>query len=541
MRIACLYLPGFVIQVHVRSAPHLMGTAFAVVAIGDRDVPRIRAASRHALEAGVRPGMTVTQARAVAAGAKLIDAAPEAYRQARHALGELALGLSVTVDIGDEGAVYALLPPGASGAAFCDKLVGAAARLGFQARAAVADDRFTAWAATQARRDERVQVVPVGGSARYLAPLGLELLGAFIDVDVRKTLGLLGVRTLGDFAALPPPSVGRRWARGAVDAQTLARGLDPRPLQPFMPAEPIRESVELEADVVELEPLAFVMRPLFERAITRLVGRARAVARAALRLRGEGRTTELTVAPSQPTTSARILVDLSRAHLAERRLEHPVKTLEIEVLADGEAVSEALELFPRSVEAVDPAQVDLAVARLAAAFGSEAVFGAELADRYRPEAAWTKRPFAPPQAPAFHKRDSASLRPFHKTDSASLRPFHKTDSASLRPRPGRRKEPPRIVPEVARGGDSVLRLVTPPTAVEVEGADDPLCPPRAVALGGVRHAVAQASGPTRLEGEWWTDSPLARDYFEVATDDGGRYWLYRDHADGRFYLHGVFD
>jgi len=47
--------------------------------------------------------------------------------------------------------------------------------------------------------------------------------------------------------------------------------------------------------------------------------------------------------------------------------------------------------------------------------------------------------------------------------------------------------------------------------------------------------------PISLEGEWWTENPFARDYFEVATSDGGRYWLYRDHADGRFYLHGVFD
>ena len=63
LRIAGLYLPGFLLQVHVRSAPHLMGSAFAIVAVGDREVPRILSASRHALEAGVRPGMTVTQAR----------------------------------------------------------------------------------------------------------------------------------------------------------------------------------------------------------------------------------------------------------------------------------------------------------------------------------------------------------------------------------------------------------------------------------------------------------------------------------------------
>jgi protein ImuB len=60
-------------------------------------------------------------------------------------------------------------------------------------------------------------------------------------------------------------------------------------------------------------------------------------------------------------------------------------------------------------------------------------------------------------------------------------------------------------------------------------------------VDGTIHRVTHASGPTRLEGEWWTDEPLARDYYEVETEDGGRYWLYRDRTDGKLYLHGVLD
>ncbi len=94
-----------------------------------------------------------------------------------------------------------------------------------------------------------------------------------------------------------------------------------------------------------------------------------------------------------------------------------------------------------------------------------------------------------------------------------------------------------------RTGNTALRLVEPPASVESEGAldADPPRPPIAVAIDGRRRRVASAHGPTRLEGEWWTEAPMARDYFEVETEDGGHYWLYRDRADGRFYLHGVFD
>jgi hypothetical protein len=172
------------------------------------------------------------------------------------------------------------------------------------------------------------------------------------------------------------------------------------------------------------------------------------------------------------------------------------------------------------------AAVDLAVARLAAAFGAEAVHGARLLDRHRPEAAYERMPFAP----------LLDLR------------GGRSGSGSGRDRDGRARRPPReaprVLPMVARGGCDALRLIEPPASIEADGVvdgEDPPRPPSVVANDGKRRRVAAARGPTRLEGEWWTDEPLARDYFEVETDDGGRYWLYRDHADGRFYLHGVFD
>lgn len=514
MRFACLHVPGFVVQVHARTTPSLIGTAFAVVSAGENEVPRITACSRRAREHGLKVGLTATQARAVSSQVTLIDAAPRAYAQAMQALGEAALGLSVTVDIQTPGAVFARVPPGAGKAQpWAEKLVATAALVGFQARAGIADDRFTAWAATQALPRVRERVVPQGGSAAFLAPLPLELLP--LDVDVRRMLTLLGIKTLGDYAALPSPSVGRRFAVESTDAQALARGQDRTPLVAYRPVEPVCETLELDGAVTELEPLAFVIRPLAERALARLSGRGSAVARLALRLSGDGKQTEVLVAPAQPSTSARALADLSRAHLAERTLDHPVTSIELIVLEEGEATSGTLDLFPRPHDAVDPMAVDLAVARLRAAFGADAVHGTRLVDRHRPEAAFEDIAFTP----------------------------GRLDLARRKRRGATKKEPPRVIPMVARGGADALRLIEPPASVEADVVDgeDPPRPPRSVAIAGKRRRVASARGPTRLEGEWWTETPMARDYFEVDTEDGGRYWVYRDHADGRFYLHGVFD
>jgi len=271
----------------------------------------------------------------------------------------------------------------------------------------------------------------------------------------------------------------------------------------------------------------------------------------------------------------------AKAHTDIYRVREVNGQEEIEVLADGEAVSEALELFPREALPIDPAQVDLAVARLRAAFGASAVHGAELRDRHRPEAAWAQTAFAPVAAgnataaakkpasirhhassasrpgpgrsprrtAASHKAQPAAAGLEAQPAAAARREAQPTAAARRKTQPeaaGRKAQPPRIIPVVARGGAEALRLLPTPVVVpaETDGniADaDPPRPPRAAWLEGVRHEVTWASSPTRLEGEWWTDEPLARDYFEIGTDDGGRYWLYRDHADGRFYLHGVFD
>jgi protein ImuB len=69
-----------------------------------------------------------------------------------------------------------------------------------------------------------------------------------------------------------------------------------------------------------------------------------------------------------------------------------------------------------------------------------------------------------------------------------------------------------------------------------------------------RYRVTQGDGPERLHGEWWRESGIeaekaltVRDYYQVETQTGGRYWLFRlgdgtSHATGnmRWFIHGAF-
>jgi protein ImuB len=69
-----------------------------------------------------------------------------------------------------------------------------------------------------------------------------------------------------------------------------------------------------------------------------------------------------------------------------------------------------------------------------------------------------------------------------------------------------------------------------------------------------RYRVTQGDGPERLQGEWWRDGGIegethltVRDYYQVETETGGRYWLFRlgdgvNPATGsmRWFIHGAF-
>ena len=58
---------------------------------------------------------------------------------------------------------------------------------------------------------------------------------------------------------------------------------------------------------------------------------------------------------------------------------------------------------------------------------------------------------------------------------------------------------------------------------------------------GTWHEVEDARGPERLESGWWRGPSARRDYYRVATNKGGWWWLYRDLQNGNWFLHGIFD
>ncbi|HTU98410.1 MAG TPA: hypothetical protein VMF14_21345 [Solirubrobacteraceae bacterium] len=128
------------------------------------------------------------------------------------------------------------------------------------ARFGVAPSRFAAVAAATRARTRRPEIVGGGSDGRaaarsYLAPLPVALLRARPALaDLPEALERLGIRTLGELAALPAAALADRFGKRGLLAYELARGgdsaLSPRPASEFL-----REALELPeaASGIQLE------------------------------------------------------------------------------------------------------------------------------------------------------------------------------------------------------------------------------------------------------------------------------------------------
>ena len=99
-----------------------------------------------------------------------------------------------------------------------------AARLGF------GHGKWFAWAAARRAEPGAVAIVVPDGASAFAADLPLDWLP--LPAKAVATLAALGIRTIGQYAALPRQTLAPRFGREAVLAHQIAQGVDPRPLQP---------------------------------------------------------------------------------------------------------------------------------------------------------------------------------------------------------------------------------------------------------------------------------------------------------------------
>jgi protein ImuB len=228
--------------------------------------------------------------------------------------------------------------------------------------------------------------IPAGGrreEAAFLAPLPLALLPA--DPDIQQRLRVLGLRTMGQLAALDHSAVVARFGAAGAELHDLVRGMDRRPLRPRRPPERLAADVELEPPAAELEPLRFVLHHLCGTLCEQLAARGAGASRALLTLTLDlpsgvpgPRTLAYRQALPEPSAAAELLERLLLARLEAAPPAAPIERLRLELDGTGPEAGQQLTLFSR--QAVHAARLEWQLASLAIRFGDDRILRAVTGD-----------------------------------------------------------------------------------------------------------------------------------------------------------------
>lgn len=194
-----------------------------------------------------------------------------------------------------------------------------------------------------------------------------------LDADTIEDLGAIGVRTVAALRSLDPTDLGVRFGAKVASAWRRARGDDPRgPTTPQLAEPPMVEVAFDDAEVEQIEPLLFVLRPALERLLRGPVGRGEGITTLELTLRtAYGPDPTLTVRCAHPIGDPRDLLTLIQARLERLELSATLRAFTLRATSLAPLTDRNVDLF--EARRRDAAAREVALARLTSRLGPDAL------------------------------------------------------------------------------------------------------------------------------------------------------------------------
>ena len=445
------------------------------------DGGRVLVCNAPARARGVRPGMSLATAGALAPALVQRAREPAAEAAALEQLAAWALQFTPSVSLEPpaglvleiEGSLKLL----GGLKAILAALERGAADMGYTLSTGVAPTVAAAWLLARAGCDTVVSCKRMIAPA--VAPLPLRALDC--APAVLETLAAAGVKTVGEALALPREGAARRCGPQFTAQLDRVLGVQPEARRFFAPAETFAAKLELGCAVDDAPALLLSARRLLVQLAGSLAARCGSIERFRLALIHEDLApTLLEVGLATPTRDAQRFVEVLRERLAALTLAAPVTAIGLAADDILQLAGESRALFHDAAERGD--EWERLLERLRARLGGEAVHGLATCAEHRPERAW--------QAAAPGTRGAAP--------AARTRPLWLLGQ----PRPLRQ------VAEKPHAEDGPLALI---------------------------------AGPERIESGWWDGGEVRRDYFVAQAANRATLWIYRERRrPGGWYLHGIF-
>lgn len=492
---AVLLVPDFPAAVLLADKPAPGPTA---IVSGKAPNHFICSANEAARKLGVRDGMPLAEARARYgfSGAvdplNVLDRKPEREDRMQRRLIESAESVSPRYEDSGPGVLTIDLNGLREPHESARELRRRAAELGLaDVRVGVSRNRFAALCA--ARRERGVVHVYPGEEAGFLSVQPVDALP--LEDSERAVLARWGAATIGELARLPANDLVERFGERGARLLRMARGEEETLLRAYEAPPQLEEKEDLDWEVVELEPLAFVLSGMLERLCLKMQGHNLAAEslKTSLKLVRGGMFERRIDLPS-PLADPRTLLSLVRIDLDAHP---PGDAIDGVRLRATPTERRRLQFALFAPDRPNPEKLATTLARLTALAGAERVGSPALVDTHRPGAAAVAR---------FSDRP-AKLRiesPLQGTPARARLCF-------------RCYRPPKRAQTVLRGERPIF--------VDCDAVSGP---------------VTRRSGPWRVSGEWWTEDGWQFEEWDVEVQ-GRLYRACLDRAADRWFLTGEYD
>ncbi|GIW78743.1 MAG: protein ImuB [Gemmatales bacterium] len=468
-------------------------------------------ACQRAVRSGIVPGMPLAEAKGIlgrGSDQAFVRHDAEADRADLHELANWCQQFSPVVGVEDR------LPSslGAEGLLLditgCALLFGGEDRLlqcvlqrfqqrGYFVRAAIADTIGAAWAVAHFGK-ERAAVVPPQQQERVLRPLPVAALR--LSATTIAALTDFAIDTIEQLQALPRALLPARFGEELVRRLDQALGTVAEIIVPIQPPVPIEATWEFEQPVSHRNALAVVLRQLARRIMDELIARSKGVVQLEVRLHCPGKQDVVfPVGFLRPCQALEHLMELVLLHLERVEVPGEITGAELRVLQAAVVDMQQSPFFDGADKGDASRQLAQLIERLSSRLGSKRVVRPRLRADWQPEYAVRWQPLVGPGSERFLEGDS---------------------------RPVTLSRP--------------LRLRRKPSAIEAVSVV-PEGPPIRFFWKDRNYAIVCCWGQERIETGWWRGRHIERDYFQVETESGQRFWIFRQIGKGNWFLHGEFE
>ncbi|MCA9895961.1 MAG: hypothetical protein KC615_23410, partial [Anaerolineae bacterium] len=337
--ISCLLIQDFAAAVERINDPSLQKEPLLIVTSSKR--PKVLAMSELPRRLLIKPGMTMRQSQIICPIARVVTANEGAYQRAFEVLLQQLLHFTDRLQPEYQptsAAVY--LATDTERQQLLDFVT---ERLGIGPTLGVSEKLFTARvAAAFAMFGGPTKVVESGHEAEFLAKYPVDTLP--LTKDMRRRLPLLGIRTIGQLAALPHIAFWEQFGKKQLWIHELAQGIDHRTIQTYVPPVILSRKHTFDDSINDYQVIQYVLQQMVSWLIEQLAGREAGEITLLLQLENKARI-ELHTKPHLPVKDSPFLMRQLEAQLYKQAVTDQIVEVEVQLSHIQQPKPRQLSLF----------------------------------------------------------------------------------------------------------------------------------------------------------------------------------------------------